>query len=242
MRSIGAPISQDDLLSKPEPSDQNDAVARLRAFIADGGYEPGDRLPPERELTGALAMGRSMLRRALDHLERDGVIWRHVGKGTFVANGAAASGGAGGLVQLGRQLTPFRMMRARLCIEPAIAREAAMNASSESMTRMRLAMNRAESAPNWDDYEAQDDHFHRTIAMAADNLLLLSLFDQLNQVRRAVAWGSVTRDTVRPNRDHQSFREHEAIAVAIEARSPEGAYDAMRVHLGSVSRRLFDEG
>ncbi|SIS90348.1 FadR/GntR family transcriptional regulator [Paracoccus saliphilus] len=230
------------MLTKPEPSDQNDAAARLRAFIVEGGYEPGDRLPPERELTGALAMGRSMLRRALDQLERDGAIWRHVGKGTFVANGIAAAGGAGGLVELGRQLTPFRMMRARRCIEPAIAREAAMNASGESMTRMRLAMERARSASNWEDYEAQDDHFHRTIAMGADNLLLLSLFDQLNQVRRAVAWGNVTRDTIRPDADHQSFGEHEAIATAIEARDPDRAYEAMRLHLGSVNARLFDEG
>lgn len=229
------------MLTRPEPSDQNDAVARLRAFIADGGYEPGDRLPPERELTGAMAMGRSMLRKALDQLERDGAIWRHVGKGTFVSNGTVA-GVAGGLAELGRQLTPYRMMRARLCIEPAIAREAAINASGESMTRMRLAMERARTAPNWQDYEAQDDHFHRTVAMGADNLLLLTLFDQLNQVRRAVAWGNVTRDTVRPPADHKSFREHEAIAAAIEARDPEAAYEAMRGHLGSVSARLFDGG
>jgi DNA-binding FadR family transcriptional regulator len=100
-------------------------------------------------------------------------------------------------------------------------------------------MQRAQSAPSWGEYERQDDLFHRAIAEASDNLLLLSLFDQLNGVRRAVAWGNVVRDSQRPPSDHSSFGEHEAIAMEIAARRPEGAYEAMRRHLKSVSERLF---
>ncbi len=59
---------------------------RLRAYIAEGGFEPGMRLPPERELTETLGMTRNALRRALDALEREGALWRHVGKGTFVSS------------------------------------------------------------------------------------------------------------------------------------------------------------
>ena len=73
-----------------------------------------------------------------------------------------------------------------------------MNASSEALSRINLAKERAQNAPTWDEYEAQDDLMHRQIATATDNLLLLSLFDQLNQVRRAVAWGTVVRTSVRP--------------------------------------------
>ena len=102
-------------------------------------------------------------------------------------------------------------------------------------------MERAHAASNWQDYETQDDVFHRTIAEASDNLLLLSLFDQLNVVRRAVAWGNVVRQSVKPAADHSSFREHEAIGAAIEARDPDLAYEAMRSHLRSVSARLFAE-
>lgn len=228
------------MLTRPEPSDKNDAVARLRAFISAGGYRRGDRLPPERELTGELGMSRTALRKALDALEQNGAIWRHVGKGTFLINGSAEANGAGLTVELARELTPIRMMRARLCIEPAIAREAAVNASEPAITRMKLAMERARAAPSWRDYEAQDDLFHRSVAEGADNPLLLALFDQLNAVRRAVAWGSVTRMSARPPADHSSFAEHEAIAAAIEARDPTAAYEAMRRHLGSVSTRLFD--
>lgn len=218
---------------------EEDVAARLRDFIRDGAYSPGDRLPPERELIGELDVSRSALRRGLDALERQGAIWRHVGKGTFVSSGMQDAPG-GSLLELGRQLTPFRMMRARICIEPAIAREAAINASGEAMTRMRLAMERAAAASTWAEYESQDDKFHRSIAEGCDNVLLLALFDQLNQVRRTVAWGSVTRETVRPAPDHSSFVEHVAIAEAIRNRSPEAAYEAMRAHVRSVSARLFE--
>lgn len=221
-----------------EPRDDG-AVERLRALIRDGKYGPGDRLPPERELIGALDLSRSALRKALDALEREGAIWRHVGKGTFVASDEV-EGTGGRLGDLGRQLTPFRMIRARIAIEPAIAREAAINASGEAMTRMRLAMERAGAAATWEEYEAQDDRFHRSIAEGTDNVLLLALFDQLNQVRRAVAWGAVTRETVRPPANHSSFAEHRAIADAIAQRNPEAAYEAMRSHIRSVSARLFD--
>ena len=228
------------MLTRAEPTEREDAIAALRGFIQAGSYRPGDRLPAERELIGELGMSRATLRKALEALEREGAIWRHVGKGTFVANYGGAAG-SGNLVQLSRQLTPVRMMRARLCIEPAIAREAAINASGEAITRIKLARDRAAGATNWADYEAQDDLFHRAVAEAADNILLSSLFDQLNQVRRTVAWNSVVRRSERPPEGHSSFVEHDKITAAIEAREPAAAHEAMRRHIGSVSARLFGE-
>jgi DNA-binding FadR family transcriptional regulator len=106
---------------------------------------------------------------------------------------------------------------------------------------MRRALDRSKLAATWKEYEVQDDVFHRTIAEASDNLLLLSLFDQLNGVRRAVAWGSVSRQSARPSPDHSSFAEHEVIADSIARRDPVAAYEAMRKHLRSVSQRLFGE-
>ncbi len=228
------------MLTLPESSEREDAIARVRALISAGDYAPGDRLPPERELIDRLGMTRTTLRRALEILEREGAIWRHVGKGTFVAS-HGGPGATGSIAELSQQLTPVRMMRARLCIEPAIAREAAVNASGEAIIRMKLAKDRAAVATSWADYETHDDLFHRSIAEASDNILLLTLFDQLNQVRRAVAWGSVVRQSERPPKAHSSFSEHDRIAAAIEARDPAAAQDAMRRHIRSVSARLFEE-
>ncbi len=233
-------MSGKNVLIRPETTEVEAATATLLAFIEDGGYVPGDRLPSERDLIVRFGMTRSTLRKALEALERDGRIWRHVGKGTFVAAHSGA-GSLGLLADLSLQVSPFHLMRARLSLEPAIARESAISATDEAVTRIKLARDRAAQAPTWDDYEAQDDLFHRSVAEATGNALLLSLFDHLNQVRRAVAWQTVVRDSVRPSREHPSFAEHDKIVKAIEARDPGAAHIAMREHLGSVSARLFGE-
>ncbi len=217
-----------------------DPAERLRSYIEAGGFSQGARLPAERHLTEQLGMSRTVLRRALEELEREGTIWRHVGKGTFLSDGEGKPA-VDGKVELGRQLTPFRMMRARMVVEPALAREAAVNASGEVLMLMRRALDRMRAATTWNEYEEHDDRFHRLVAEASDNLLLVSLFDNLNEVRRLVAWGNVTRLSPHPSASHSSFAEHDSIAEAIINRDPTAAQDAMRQHLRSVSQRLFGD-
>ncbi len=221
-----------------EPAAQRGAIESVRNFIAAGDYAPGDRLPAERALIRDLGMSRSTLRKALDALERDGAIWRHVGKGTFVA-GQHSDGGT--VSALGQEMTPVRLVQARLCIEPSLAREAAIHASKQAIARITAAKEAARAATTWDEYEAQDDRFHRTIAEGSDNILLLALFDQLNDVRRAVAGDTVVRGSAKPPPEHSSFAEHDRIADAIAARDANAAQQAMRNHIGSVSDRLFGE-
>lgn len=220
-----------------EPAARRNDIAALRQFIEAGGYSAGDRLPSERDLIVELGMNRSALRKALDALEHQGMIWRHVGKGTFVSGPSDS----GAVEEISRQMTPVRMIQARLCVEPALAREAAIHASRSAIARMNNAKDAARAATTWAEYEAQDDLFHRAVAEASDNILLLTLFDQFNAVRRAVSGGAVVRATPRPTADHKSFAEHDRIAAAIEARDPHAAHSAMRSHIGSVSDRLFGE-
>jgi DNA-binding FadR family transcriptional regulator len=227
-------------MDKPMHISRHGNVESLKAFIDAGNYQPGEKLPAERELIGALGMTRTTLRSALDSLEREGLIWRHVGKGTFLAEPQDAPG-AVNISDISRQLTPIKVMRARMSIEPAIAREAAVNASDEAVSRIMVAVEASEEAETWAEYEACDDAFHHAIAVASDNLLLVALYDQMNRVQRNVAWRKVVRESIRPPRSHTSFAEHRRIAEAIEARDPAEAREAMQKHVGSVSARLFEE-
>ena len=224
-------------MNQIEPIVRADALDQLRTLISSGDYSPGDRLPPERDLMVRLGVTRTVLRKALDALERDGAIWRHVGKGTFVASQASGAS----LADLTRQISPVQLTRARLSLEPALAREAALHATAEAVAAVKLARDRAYHAETWEEYEAQDDAFHRSVAEATDNILLLAMFDHLNDVKRAVAWKTVVRTSERPSRDHPSFADHDEIVAAIESRDQAAAHAAMRKHLSSVAARLFGE-
>ncbi|HRU05146.1 MAG TPA: GntR family transcriptional regulator [Candidatus Brocadiia bacterium] len=60
-------------------------AAHLREWTASGRLGPDQRLPPEPELAQELGVSRGTLRKALDVLERQEIILRRKGKGTFVA-------------------------------------------------------------------------------------------------------------------------------------------------------------
>lgn len=217
------------------------AYEKVCLFIDQGQFCPGDRLPPERVLIEKLKLSRASLRNALQKLEDSGTIWRHVGKGTFLGPQASGQQDANPVLTLARRTAPIKMMRARLAVEPGIAREAALNGSVEALDRIMAAQNATHEASDWISYEAADDDFHRAIAEASDNLPLMAIFDQLNLIRRSVAWENVMRDNSRPPADHGSFHEHHLIALALAAHDPEAAERTMRSHLKAVSHRLFGE-
>ena len=71
-------------LPSPNPLPETTA-ARLRKLIQDGTLAPGSRFPNEPALAKAMGVSRGTTRVALDLLERQGLIWRRHGIGTFVS-------------------------------------------------------------------------------------------------------------------------------------------------------------
>lgn len=213
-----------------------DALGRLREFLADAVLGDDGRLPPERELADRLGLTRASLRRALTTLQSEGVVWRHVGKGTFAGNRPIDT--ASDVASMARRTNPIEIVNARISIEPEIARVAALNATPTAIAELRHCMTRAVHAPDWRQYENWDNRLHRAIAEATQNSLLLGLLDTLNAVRREVNWGRLRADPRRPPADHHSFGEHEQIVAAIANRDTAGAAAAMRAHLQSVERHL----
>lgn len=212
------------------------ALVQLQAYLTQRDLQENTRLPPERELCDLLGVSRGDLRKALAVLEEEGHIWRHVGKGTFVGSGPVEETVA--ISEISARANPSDVMRARLIIEPEIAREAALHATPEHIRDMRRAMTMARNAKTWRQYENFDNLLHREIAEASANVVLVGIFDALNAIRRAVVWGRLREKTPHPPADHHSFDEHDAIVDAIAQRDLEDAANAMRVHLQSVARRL----
>jgi DNA-binding FadR family transcriptional regulator len=215
------------------------ALTQLRAWLAQADPAPGMRLPPERELAETLGVGRGDLRRALAALEARGELWRHVGKGTFV--GARPVAEPSSVAAIARLSNPADVMRARLALEPQLAREAALHASAEDIHALEAGLAGCREAATWRQYEAWDNRLHRSIAEAAHSALLLAIFDTLNGVRRAVVWGRQRDERARPPADHHSFADHDAIVAAIAARDLAEAGTTMRRHLLNVQARLMEE-
>jgi DNA-binding FadR family transcriptional regulator len=213
------------------------ALTRLRTYLAQIEMPLDSRLPPERELAETLGVTRTGLRKALAVLEADNQVWRHVGKGTFIGSRPIET--MADVAAITRRTNPTEVMRTRLVLEPEVARMAALNATSAHIAEMRTCMQRTRAAQSWRQYEAWDNRLHRVIAESTQNSLLLALLDTLNAVRRAVVWGRLRTDKVKPAPSHHSFDDHEAIVAAIEDRDLNRAAAAMRMHLENVERNLL---
>jgi DNA-binding FadR family transcriptional regulator len=208
----------------------------IKQFITAERFNHNDRLPPERMLSQLFGVTRGELRKALAELEADGLIWRHVGRGTFI--GARPVMNLADAAYLGELASPAQVIIARLAIEPELARLASKHGTRIDFEEIQSCNNRCRAAADWRSYEAWDNNLHYAIAKATHNKLLVHLFDILNVVRRSTVWG-LARTTKLPPRDHISFTEHDAICEAIIQRDGATASLRMRDHLVSVRERVL---
>lgn len=210
------------------------ALERLRAVTAR--CAAGERLQGERELAASLGVGRRAVRRALDVLEAEGLLWRRQGSGTYVGAQPPQTAAA---ADLARRSNPLEVLEARLNLEPALARLAALRASPQQVERMRALASRIAAADDADGRELWDGALHRAIAQASGNALLLAAFEMLDGVRRDPLWRAV-REQARSRASAALYAgQHERIVGAVAARDPGGAEAAMREHLATLARNLF---
>ncbi len=62
-------------------------VSGVKRAIGDGKMKPGEALPSFRQLAEEMLVSVITVKRAYDELEREGIIFRRQGLGTFVAEG-----------------------------------------------------------------------------------------------------------------------------------------------------------
>jgi len=211
------------------------ALQALQNALLTGGFASGDRLPPERDLAVRLGVGRSSLRKALDHLEREGRLTREVGRGTFVQGGAVTA-----VLRLNPAPGPADVMELRQMIEPQIAALAALRAAPDTIAQLRALSRAAESAPDWTTWEACDSALHTALGQASRNPLLTGVLETLNTIRNQQAWRDLRADTLTIERQHLFSAQHRAVIDAIAARSPQKASAAMTAHLDAVRRAMTE--
>lgn len=218
----------------------------LRQMIGTWVRTADGRVPPERELSEQLGVGRRILRRALTALEDEGVLSRRQGKGTFVIGRAAVpqdpvvpTASLPDINWLAQCANPVELVELRLILEPIMARLAALHASQQNVLHLRTLARRTRDARDHDEYQAADTAFHRSIAELSHNALFLVLHDTLSGALRdeAMARFGENGHCFKRQSTHVSF--HDAIVDAIAARDCTRAEHLMQDHLSDVHQSLF---
>jgi DNA-binding FadR family transcriptional regulator len=211
---------------------------RLRAHIEDALRERRERLLPEPQLSELLDIPRGRLRTHLKRLEKDGLIWRHVGKGTFVGPRTVQLADAAPIASI----SPSHVIDGRLMIEPLLAGKAAVHARQTDIEAMQRCLDEMTAATSYVAWKSGDERLHRTIAEAAQNPLLLMLHDVVHgYARKLISERMEQALGQNPAPVENSNDQHAAIVAAIMRHDPEGAESAMRKHLTSIRALLFGD-
>lgn len=210
--------------------------------VVEGEYPVGGRLPSEAEIAEETGVSRLTVREAIRALREKGVVRIVHGRGTFVnpsnewspldAMLLSARSGSDDFQGLARSLT-----EARTVVESGLAGLAAARRTPDHLSALVSIMEGAQAAHQSGDASAFADAdlaFHRVVMDAAENAVLVALFepvrDLLRDVRRVMSNDADGRC--------QALEEHQAIFEAIEDGDIDRASSKMEEHLRATGDRV----
>ncbi|WP_457099235.1 FadR/GntR family transcriptional regulator [Microbacterium sp. P5_E9] len=211
-------------------------LEKIETDLLEGRLGPGDRLPPERELSTTLGVGRSSVREALRVLEVMGLI--RTGTGSGPTSGAIITatprGGLAALLRLQVAAHGFPLedvVATRLLFEEWIVRTLAA-ADGHDLTEARAAvaaMDDPSLTPG--EFLALDAQFHLDLADASGNVVVAASMGGLRAAIegyvRAGAEKVADWDAIAVTLRH----EHHRILEAIDAGDAEAARTLVHDHI-----------
>ena len=215
----------------------DEAIAGIKQMIVSGQLRPGDRLPPEKELSEHLGLSRSSLREAVKALEVIRVLDVRRGDGTYVTSlePHLLLEAMSFVVDLHQDDSILEIFAVRRMLEPQATALAARAASDEAIADIGSLLGELGEDPDIEQLIAHDIDFHNRIAQSAGNAYLASLLESLSgRTVRARVWRAITEG----GSVHRTIGEHRAILDAIEHRDPELAAALMVAHEAGVEKWL----
>lgn len=207
---------------------------QIRALIQAGQFQPGGRLPAERDLAQQLGVSRPSLREALIALEIDGSVEIRSGSGVYVC--APLEPAAGTMHAMGE--SPSELMQARAAIEGTVAALACARMTPEGLASLQATIQemRADITDGRDPLD-QDRQFHLGIAGLSGNSVLVRVVRDLFDERHSPISAQLRNRFDSREGWHAALQEHEAVYAAFENADPLMAQAAMRIHLEASKRR-----
>ncbi len=213
-------------------------VSRL---IETGELARGERLPAERDLAAKLGVSRPTVREAMIALEIAGLVEVRTGAGIYVRDSVAA---AGGLVYSvpDAGVGPLELIEARRVIECEVAARAAAAIDDAQLRAITETLTMMAEADGTKAHREADRLFHRRIAEATNNAVLIKVVDRLWTdmfspiFERLGAFTGLMPDSV-----NWTLADHREICAALEAHDPDRARSAMDLHLNHVEAILLKD-
>jgi GntR family transcriptional regulator, transcriptional repressor for pyruvate dehydrogenase complex len=214
---------------------------QLEQLIVDRRLRPGDRLPPQEELSKLLDVSRTVVREAVRHLIARGLLEGRRGSGVYVrAMSSDVLREPLDLLLRSQTITRHQIMEARELLEVKISGLAAERATVQDIEAMQAAIEKM-AAGNLSptEFAATDVAFHHLLARAADNPLFLAMANSINDVMIHLRlWSTKLYGLAEASK--LAVQDHSQILERVKGRDVEGARRAMEEHLAQT-RKVLDQ-
>ena len=224
-----------------EPRLYERVVDKILSLISTGAWKSGYRLPPERELSEAFGVSRTVVREAIKALEARGVLESVAGSGVSVrlADFDMVSRSLQTYMQLSKRVDfEIRLNEVRRVLEVEMVALAASRRTPEQLEKLHEICQQMRASGNTAKVMAElDFQLHVTLAEATQNdLFKVLLAPLINQLRDQIilTWEDFPRPV------NEVFDQHESIVSAVESGDAEAARQAMLRHL-IYSRNVLEE-
>jgi GntR family transcriptional repressor for pyruvate dehydrogenase complex len=217
----------------------DEAILKIKEMILSGELGPGDRLPPEKELSERLGLSRSSMREAVKALEVIRVLDVRRGDGTYVTSlePRLLLEAMSFVVDLHDDSSILELFAVRRILEPAAVALASGRMTDAVVSGLRAQIASVDHSTDVEGLVAHDLDFHRAIVDAAGNSYLASLIESLSSnTVRARIWRGLTQE----NSVGRTLAEHRAIVDALERGDAELAEALTVVHISGVEQWLRD--
>lgn len=217
-------------------------IEQIQKMIMDGSLKNGDKLPPERELTELLNVGRPALREALKALEVIGLIESRHGQGNFIINNIENNFFKP--LSLSFKLSNGNIeeiLQLRYIVESFTSGQAAMVATEDDVKKLYDITNNMMDAKTENEKSYYDKLFHYEIASICKNQLIINLLGSLsylldNFIEKTVRMSFFGEDSI-----EKIYSEHARIIKAIETHNREEAIASTNYHLSQINTAMLND-
>ncbi|PDT81607.1 FadR/GntR family transcriptional regulator [Sinorhizobium sp. BJ1] len=210
------------LLPLPPVDRVQQVISALADYVQRSGLRPGDRLPAERELMAALAVGRSTVREVISHFQALGVVEARKGSGTYLLRAISGATIHMPLTLDTRHLRDalLQTLEVRRGIEVEAGMVAARRRTESDLVNIETKLDEMERVHLAKGTSGPEDlAFHLAIYDATHNPLFRQLLEQMREAFERF-W---EKPFDRPDFARRSFPYHRTLFDAIASQDPDSA-------------------